>query len=208
MNIIHKITLLATMAAVTASQATAQEVYAEEEKAVAVQLHTNSLYWLTLSPNIGIEMQTNFGGALNIDYVGAWWNNDAQHRYFSNYAIQVEARYYLAAKKQLTPYTGHHVGVYGQMMTYDFEFGDTGYQSPSLEKTWAIGVAYGYVLPLSRCFSLDLTAGIGFLTSHYDVYRPGINGYVRTESKKLTFFGPTRLEATFVYHINAKNNKK
>lgn len=182
------------------------EVYAPEGSATTVQLRTNGLYWLALSPNIGVELQTDMGVTFSLDYVGAWWNKNQKHRYFSNYAFQLDARYYLNSRTQGTPYLGHHVGIYGQMMTYDFEFGGTGYQSNDLSKTWTIGAAYGYRLPLGKRFAVDFTIGIGYLSSKYDVYKPYMGQYVRTNTKRLKFYGPTRLETSFVWNINATNN--
>lgn len=185
----------------------AQAVYITEEQPVAVQLHTNALYYAALSPNIGIEFQTNAGIALQFDYVGAWWNSTTKNRFFSNYAFQSELRYYLSHATHYEPFHGHHIGIYGQMLTYDFEFGSKGYQSDDLKRSWAVGVAYGFTKPLSRHFSLDLTAGVGYFTSRYTVYEPYEYGYYATGHKKLSFFGPTRLECSLIWNINLKNNK-
>lgn len=192
---------------VTVLAAYGQEVYALEGKPTTVQLRSNGLYWLALSPNIGVELQTDLGLAFSADYIGAWWNNNKNHRYWSNYAFQMEGRYYLGADKQEAPYNGHHVGIYGILATYDFEFGGKGYQCNDLSKTFSIGASYGYTLPLSREFSLDFTAGMGFVQSKYDVYVPLKGAYMRTNTKRLRYFGPSKLEVSLVWNINRKNNK-
>ena len=199
--------LMMAIMTMASTKAIAQEAYLVEGNPPAVQLRTNGLYDLALCPNIGLEIQTDLGFAFQFDYVGAWWNIDSKHRYFSNYAFQTEIRYYLDSRKMKFPYTGHHVGVYGQMATYDFEFGGTGYLSRDLDNSFGIGISYGYSFPLSKHWSLDLTAGIGYFQSKYDVYEPVNTGYRRTETRRLTFWGPTRLEASFVWNINTKNNK-
>ena len=201
---ISKMIMTAAFLLITSSAA-AQEVYVIEDKPTTVQLKTNGLYWLTLSPNIGEELQTDVGWSVSVDEVGAWGNKNQKHRYFSNYAFQLDARYYLSSKTQNTSYLGHHVGLYAQMMTYDFEFGGIGYQNNDLSKTWAIGAAYGYRIPLGKSFAVDFTIGVGYLSSKYDVYKPYMGQYVRTNTKRLKFFGPTRLEASFVWNINGKN---
>lgn len=197
--------IMTVMLSLTTFGVAAQEVYTAEENPTVVQLKTNGLFWLAASPNIGVELQTDLGVSFSADYVGAWWNRNQKHRYFSNYAFQLDARYYLSAKEQGTPYLGHHVGIYGQMITYDFEFGGKGYQSNDLSKTWAIGAAYGYRIPLGKQFAADFTIGIGYLRSKYDVYEPYMGRYVRLNSKRLSYFGPTRLEASLIWNINAKN---
>lgn len=170
------------------------------------QLSTNGIYWLALCPNITAEVQNSDGYALQLGYMGTWLNNNTSHRYWSYYGMHLEARYYIDGIYNYPPYVGHHFGVYGQWLTYDFEFGGTGYQSARPFRTWMAGVSYGYTFPLTKKLSLDLNIGIGFCHSGYDVYKP-INdvGYYRTEKKNLNFVGPTRLEASLVYLINGKN---
>ncbi len=197
--------LIAVLANIQIMQA--QEIFRAEGPSAAVQLRTNGLYDLALCPNIGLEIQTDLGIAWQLDYTGAWWNNDTKNKYFSSYAFQTELRYYLSSQKMSFPYTGHHVGLYGQMATYDFEFGGTGYQCRDLDGSFGIGLSYGFSMPVSRHFSLDFTLGLGYFTSKYWVYEPSADWYALTSSKRLTWFGPTKLEATLVWNINAKNNK-
>lgn len=202
-------TVIATLLMIAMPALTkAQEVYAVEGNSTTVQLRTNGLYWLALSPNIGAELQTDLGIAVLMDYTGAWWNNNNKHRYWSNYAFQVEGRYYLESKEHSAPYKGHHVGLYGIMATYDFEFGGKGYQSSDLYKTFSVGASYGFSMPLTRKLSLDFTAGLGYVQSHYDVYVPMNGRYVRTNKKCLRYFGPSKLEVSLVWNINKENNKK
>lgn len=193
--------------AAIACTAQAQEIYREESLTAAVQLRTNGLYDLALCPNIGIEFQADDGLALQMDYIGAWWNNNSKHRYFSNYAFEAELRYYFKCESLKFPYTKHHIGVYGQMATYDFEFGGTGYLSRDLDFSFGVGVSYGYSLPIHRRWCLDFTLGIGYFQSKYDVYEPFNGAYVKSGTRRLRFTGPTKLEVTFVWNLN-KNNRK
>lgn len=185
----------------------AQEIYRMEDNPAAVQLRTNGMYWMALSPNIGMEIQTDLGLAFQLDYVGAWWNSHASNHYFSNYGFQTEMRYYFGAPRQEMPYRGHHVGGYFQMATYDFEFGGKGYQCKDLDKSLGFGISYGYSMPLNRHLSLDLTAGVGYFTSKYMEYQPSGDWYAPTAAKKLSFFGPTKLEVSLIWNCNRKNNK-
>jgi len=202
--------MLATCMVMSPASADAQVRYKLNKEKIALQLRTNGLYDLALCPNIGMEFQTNLGLAFQIDYIGAWWSNNAKHRFWQNYGFQTELRYYIGNDEQDTPFFGHHVGVYGQMATYDFEFGGTGYQSRDLDYTFGIGASYGYSFPLSKRWSLDLTIGLGYFQSRYDEYDPyehAKTGYARKETHRLTFWGPTKFEATFVWNINSFNDK-
>ena len=191
----------------TVSAAHAQEIYRMESEPAAAQLRTNGLFDLALCPNIGFEIQTDIGIGFQLDYTGAWWNSHARNRYYSNYGLQTELRYYFGHKGQQMPYTKHHAGAYFQMLTYDFEFGGKGYQSRDLDMTVGFGLSYGYVIPLNKHFSFDMTVGIGYFSSKYYLYEPYGDWYRATNYKRMRFFGPTKLEATLVWNLNKRNNK-
>lgn len=170
-------------------------------------LRTNGLYDLALSPNVGLEFQTDLGLAFQFDYVGAWWNSPSKNRFFSNYGFQAEARYYFKHKNTANPFRGLHAGVYGQMATFDFEFGGEGVQCPNLDDAWGLGLSGGYTLPISRRWAIDFVLGLGYFTAKYKTYDPTYNGgYQATGTKRLKFFGPTKLEVSFVWSLN-KDNK-
>lgn len=199
--------IAALLTTVTAMAQRSMYYYPEKEHA-AVQLRTNSLYWLAVCPNVGMEIQTDLKLSFQADYIGAWWNSPSRNRYFSNYALQAGLRYYFNAEKGKFPYYGHHAGVYGQMLTYDFEFGGTGYQSKNLNSSWGLGISYGYSFPISSRLALDFTLGLGFLNSSYVVYHPSGEVYIPTKEKNLRYIGPTKLEATLVWNINKKHGNK
>lgn len=175
----------------------------EESTAPTFQLRTNGLYDLALSPNIGLEWQSSFGMAFQFDYVGAWWNSPSKNRFFSNYGFQTEIRYYFKHKNTANPFRGLHAGVYGQMATFDFEFGGEGVQCPNLDDAWGLGLSGGYTLPISRRWAIDFVLGLGYFTAKYKTYDPT---YQATGIKRLKFFGPTKLEVSFVWSLN-KDNK-
>ena len=193
-------------ALLTVAAANAQENGQNEKFRAGLQLRSNGLYDLVLCPNVGLEVQTSIGLAWQLDYVGAWWNNDARHRYYSNYGLLTELRYYFqSARTQLLPYYGHHAGIYGHTVTYDFEFGGTGWQAPHFNDSYGVGVSYGYSLPIGKRLAVDFTAGLGFFTSRYCVYEPKkTEGYVKTDTRRLNCFGPTKLEASIVWNITDK----
>ena len=168
-------------------------------------LHTNGLYLLGGIFNVGAEMQLDCGLGVKMDYMGAWWNRRSTDHFYSCYGIQTELRYYLDAIKNYAPYRGHHFSIYGQLMTYDFEFGGTGYQSARFGRTWGTGISYGYTFPLKKHLSLDLNAGIGYFHTGYDIYQPYNGDYYLTGKGKRNFFGPTSLEVSLIWIINAKN---
>ena len=181
----------------------------DNTKSATFLLRTNGLYDLALCPNVGLEFQTDLGLAFQLDYIGAWWNSPSRNRYFSNYGFQSEIRYYFTHDDYSVPFTGIHAGVYGQMATFDFEFGGKGIQCPNLDDAWGIGLSGGYTMPISRRWAIDFTLGVGFFTAKYTKYDPTVTGgYVATGLKRLKFFGPTKAEVTFVWSLNKDNKRK
>lgn len=182
--------------------------YYPEGEHAAVSLRTNALYDLALCPNVGLEIQTDLGLAFRADYIGAWWNSPTRNRYYSNYALQVGISYYVSkAFGKGFPYNGHHIGVYGQMVTFDFEFGGKGYMSRNLHDTWGIGMDYGYRLPISNRLSIDISVGIGYMRLNYLEYHPSGNVYIPDAYRQINYFGPTKAEASLVWNINKKNKR-
>ena len=109
----------------------------------------------------------------------------------------------LHRKASEKPLTGHHVGLYGQIVTYDFELGGKGY----LGDKWSYGggVAYGYSLPVGHRFNVDFTLGIGYLGGLYKEYIPLDGHYVWQTTKKRRWFGPTKAGISLVWLIGRGN---
>lgn len=96
-----------------------------------------------------------------------------------------------------TPLTGWHIGAYAQMLTYDFEWGGTGY----LGEKWsyAAGIAVGYSKNIAKNLNLDFTLGVGYLTGEYKEYEPIDNCYVWQATKNRHWVGPTKAEVSLVW---------
>ena len=93
--------------------------------------------------NIGYKLVQRLGGAIAIR---KWWGKAAGEK----------------------PLTGHHIGIYGQIFTYDFETGGRGYMGGKPGGTlwdkmnYIVGAEYGYSLPIARRLNIDFTIGAAF----------------------------------------------
>lgn len=171
-----------------------------DERDVSVLCRTNLLSDVVLtSPNIGVELQTKIGLALLVDYSVGFFVTDADFKYNSLHSIMAELRYY--TRKQQGAKKGHHIGLYGQLGTYDFMFKDKGYQCKPFSDTYSIGFCYGYTLPLNKRFSIDFGLGLGIVHSRFDEYKPYNDLYIRTNTRSITKFLPTRAEISLVWQI-------
>lgn len=170
-------------------------------------LKSNLLYDALLVPNLSLEASIGSGWTLGAGGMLAWWSKDAKHRYWRIYGGGMEIRKYFGTLSKSKPLQGHHLGIYGDFLTYDFEFGAKGYQSKA---TYAAGIKYGYSHPIANRLNLDFALGIGYLHSNYKTYVPRDGCYVYQETKKQKWLGPTQAEISLVWLLGKgnTNNKK
>lgn len=168
-------------------------------------LKSNLLYDALLVPNLSLEASIGSGWTLGAGGMLAWWSKDAKHRYWRIYGGDLEIRKYFGTLSKSKPLQGHHLGIYGDFLTYDFEFGAKGYQSKA---TYAAGIKYGYSHPIANRLNLDFALGIGYLHSNYKTYVPRDGCYVYQETKKRKWLGPTQAEISLVWLIGKGNTNK
>ena len=165
-------------------------------------LKSNLLYDALLVPNLSLEASISGGWTLGAGGMLAWWSKDAKHRYWRIYGGDLEIRKYFGTLSKSKPLQGHHLGIYGDFLTYDFEFGAKGYQSKA---TYAAGIKYGYSHPIGKRLNLDFALGIGYLHSNYKTYVPKDGCYVYQETKKRKWLGPTQAEISLVWLLGKGN---
>mgnify|MGYP003307884541 FL=1 len=115
----------------------------------------------------------------------------------------MELRKWFGQKAKQKPLQGHHIGVYAQMLTYDFELGNRGY----LGDDWHYGggISYGYSLPIARRLNIDFSIALGYLYGTYREYLPEDNCYVWQSTNKLHWIGPTKAEVSLVWLLGRTN---
>ena len=166
-------------------------------------LKTNLLYDAALVPNVGVEVALDKNWSVSAGWMHAWWSNRSKNRFWRIYGGDVEVRRWFGRQASRKPLQGHHVGIYGQGVTYDFEFGGRGY----LGDKWAFGggLSYGYSLPVSKRLNMDFTLGLGYVGSEYKEYLPIEGHYVWLVTKYLHWWGPTKAGVSLVWLLGSKN---
>lgn len=169
-------------------------------------IKTNMLYDLAITPNIGVEFYLGNNYAITGNWMYAWWKNHHAHWWHRIYGGDLEVRRYFGALAEEKPLQGWHVGIYGGIVTYDFEWGKRGY----LGDRWSYGggVSLGYSMPFKRRFNIDFTLGIGYLGGEYKEYLPFDDCYVWQATKQRNWIGPTKLEVSLVWLIGRGNYNK
>lgn len=174
-----------------------------KKKPVGFAVKTNLAYDAILIPNIGIEVNLAQRWSIGLNWMYAWWKTDLKHIYWRTYGGDIEIRHWFGNKATQKAMTGHHIGLYGQIITYDFELGGRGYLGDKW--SYGAGVSYGYSFPLSRHFNIDLSLGLGYLTGIYKEYLPIDDHYVWQKTRQLHWFGPTKAEISLVWLIGNHN---
>ena len=186
-----------------------------KEKPFYMALKTNMLYDALLVPNAGVEFYLGNDWSLGGNWMYGWWKSDRSHWYWRTYGGDITLRKWFGRKAKEKPLTGHHIGIYAQVQTFDFELGGRGYMGGEPggdifdRACFGGGVEYGYSLPIARRLNIDFSAGIGYLGGRYFEYIPVDQCYVWQATKKLRYFGPTKVEVSLVWLIGRGNyNKK
>jgi len=196
---------------VAAPATIAASVMPTPSKPFYMSLQTNMLYDVLALPNIGIELHLGKNWSIAANWIYGWWSCKDRHRYWRAYGGDIAVRRWFGRAASHKPLTGHHIGLYGQILTYDIEFGGKGQMAGAPGKTlwykptYAAGIEYGYTLPLARRLNIDFTIGVGYLSGDYYKYQPIDNHYVWMSTSKRKWLGPTKLEVSLVWLLGNGN---
>ena len=162
-------------------------------------------------PNLSVEVALRRGWSLRADGMYAWWSKPARGHYWRLQQGALTVRKYFGDERA---FAGHHVGVFGQILRYDFCRGGNGVLSGGsdtpfrVNPSWGAGVEYGYTFTLRPRLRLDLTLGAGYLGGIYMKYRNdnGVSYWKSTHRRH--WFGPTRAEVTLGWVISRISKEK
>lgn len=159
-----------------------------------IALRTNLLYDAALIPTIGAEFDLGKLWSIGFDYNGTWFYSVSRHRYWQTIGGYLTLRRYLKADEEGRPFMGHHFGVYGQLLTFDIEFGDKGWQGAY--PNWGGGIEYGYSAWLSNRLNIDFSIGVGYLRLKYKEYDPDGDSFKWRGTYRRNWWGPTKAEVS------------
>ena len=195
-------------------QATPGYVVPSPKAPFYMDIRTNMLYDLMTIPNIGVDFYLGKNISIGANWRYSWWNSNKANWYWRTYGGDINLRYWLGKAAHEKPLQGHHVGVYGQVFTYDFEVGGKGIMGGKprgdiFDKcNFIVAAEYGYSLPITRRLNIDFSAAFGYMGGEYREYEPIDNCYVWQTTKERHYFGPTKVEVALVWLIGRGNVNK
>ena len=186
--------------------------FAGTASAQKVAVKTNSLYWLTATPNVGIEFAMaprwtfEIAGGYNRWTLDKDANVKAKH-----FLVTPEVRYWFCESFQ-----GHFLGInanYTQFNVSGILIPEVFYKEESLgyfldnlqharSQGWAVGagITYGYAWPIARRWNMEFTLGLGWWYTEYDRFESRKCGLFQENVAKHAF-GPTDIGLSFIYMI-------
>ena len=181
---------------------------AAEKKPFYMAAKTNLLYYAALVPNVGLEFYLGKGWSIGGNWMYAWLMSDTRHRYWRIYGGEFDIRKYFGRKAAEKPLQGHHLGVYAQGLTFDFETGGKGYLS---DFSYGFGWSGGYWASCC-CQSEHRLRHQRWVkaTAASTRYMSRRTAATVQRDKQRHWSGPTRAEISFVWllgHGN-ENSKK
>ena len=186
--------------------------FAGSASAQKVAVRTNSLYWMTATPNIGFEFA--LADRWTFEVAGGYnpWTFDKEENMKAkHFLVTPEFRYWFCESFQ-----GHFIGVNGNYT----QFNASGIHVPAVfykveahegfladlqlarSEGWAAGagLTYGYATPIGRRWNIEFTIGLGWWYTAYDKFESRPCGLFN-ESVSRHVFGPTDLGLSFIYMI-------
>ncbi|MDE6006971.1 MAG: DUF3575 domain-containing protein [Muribaculaceae bacterium] len=192
--------------------------YFEQDKAARkpfyMALKTNMLFDAALIPSIGAEFYLGKNISVVANWAYGWWDKNSSHLWWRYYGGDIAARWWFGKAAHEKPLTGHHIGIYGGVFTYDFELGGDGYMG-GRPGHWLwdrfltnAGIEYGYSLPVAKRLNIDFTIGLGYIGGKYIKYYPQGSHYIEESIHKVRWFGPTKAEISLVWLIGHGNTNQ
>lgn len=171
------------------------------DNSLYLSVESNLLYDAAAIPNIGVEISVWKGLALSGNYQNIWLRDKEWTRWYRIEGFEVGLNQYFNKKER--PFRGHHIGVYGQMLTWDITVNGRGY----LAERWAYGtgISYGYAMPIGRRLNLDFEIGVGYLSGNMHKYIPQDGHRVWQSLEPFNWMGPTKAGISLQWLIGRDN---
>lgn len=176
-----------------------------------MDIRTNMLFDALAVPNLGVEFYIGKDWSIGGGWMHAWWSHDPPHRYWRLYGGELNIRKWFGKAAAAKPLTGHHIGLYLQALTYDFEWGGKahmgGMPGGNIYDLAHLGggIEYGYSLPVKRRINIDFSIGLGYIGGKVHEFVPDGDRYLWTATKRKNWIGPTKIEVSLVWLIGCGN---
>lgn len=169
-------------------------------------IKTNMLYWMTATPNFGLEWSAASHYTLSavFGYNAFNFPNRATESDFPvnpklhHWLVMPEAKYWFCRAFERS-YLGVHA-LYGK-----YNVGGIHFLSPLRNNRYegwgaGAGISFGYQWPIATYWDIELSVGGGYIYTEYNKFDCGACG-IKEGNFRRHYFGPTKASVSFIYYI-------
>lgn len=163
-------------------------------RAQQIGITTNALYWLTVTPNAGVEYAFNRQMSLagQVQYNPFTFKDN---RKWKHWLVQPEYRYWFSEA-----FKGHYLG--GHLSVGGYNFGNLPFGGMKEYRyqgyLYGTGFSYGYQWIVGNRVNIGAEIGFGYWYMDYDKFYCETCGE-RIEHYRSHYFGPTKLGVHVIY---------
>ena len=175
-----------------------------------IAVKTNFLYDFGATPNISVEIPLGKKWSVAAEYTFPWWVWKNNSRAWQILYWDLSARRWLGNRDKKDVLSGWFVGLTGGAGYYDIEphrsLPHRGWQG----WFWTGSLEGGYAFWLNDRWSMEFSVAAGYLGTDYSKYKGVMEDehLVWQHDSHRHYFGPTKANASIVYHIYRKGDKK
>lgn len=164
-------------------------------------LKTNALYWLTTTPNLGVEFSVARQWTIDISAnynPFTFGGSDEVNPKLLHWLIQPEVRYWWCQR-----FERHFLGVHA--LYGDYNVGGIKFIPPLKKyrydgRMFGGGISYGYHWAVGGRWGIEASLGVGYMRLEYDKYYCGTCGE-RIGKFVRNYVGPTRAAVSVIYFL-------
>lgn len=167
---------------------------------------TNIVSDVLLIPEAGCEVAFGKCFSMGADFKGTKLKSTAKQWHHQAYGGDTYLRWWFGKLSSGKKLSGHHLGLYGQILAYDFAISGKGQMAD--KPNYAFGVEYGYSFPLLKSLNLDLSINMGYAGGVYETYEMKDNCKVAESTIRREWLGPTDVKLSLVWILGGSDYPK
>lgn len=174
---------------------------------------TNLLHDVALVPDVEVGICLADRYTIQADWMYAWWSNRGRRLYWRVYGGDIGVTARIGKPDGINPLSGHHIGAYASIVTYDFQLGRSHTGVMGDKFNYAAGIYYRFSLPVARRLNIDFSLGVGYMWGRYIRQHLVDTHDVWISTHRRRWIGPTRAGISLTWlighgNVNATRSKK
>lgn len=172
-----------------------------KSKGSVVGVKTNALYWATATFNAGAEFRLAQKWTLDVETglnpFDGKRDDGSYGKSIKHFRLHPELRYWFCES-----FYKHFIGLHVPYVLYNISDIKILGTEDERHQGWGagVGVSYGYSWLLAKHWSLEATAGVGYLYLESEKY-PCTNCGIKQKTIKKHYFGPTQAAINLIYQF-------